>query len=161
MDAATLSLLLAQCAPLVHPATAIALIAVESSGNPHAIGVVGGRLDRQPSNRAEALVTARALHSAGWRYSVGLAQITDANFPRLGLDVTTALDPCRNLAAMQTVLTGCLPTAAHVSQADLRRTLSCYYSGNPRTGFRHGYVQRVVAASTQTTTTNPPEESRP
>lgn len=160
MDAALLSLLLAQCAPQVHPATATALIAVESSGNPHAIGVVGGSLERQPRNRPEALATARALASAGWRFSVGLAQITDANFPRLGLDVATAFHPCRNLAAMQAVLQGCLP-ATSPSQADLRRALSCYYSGNPHTGFTHGYVQRVVAAAARPATHPPLEENRP
>lgn len=54
MDALTLSLLLATCAPQVHPATARALLEVESSLNPYAIGVVGGRLERQPRTQGEA-----------------------------------------------------------------------------------------------------------
>jgi type IV secretion system protein VirB1 len=33
------------------------------------------------------------------------------------------------------------------SQRDLRRALSCYYSGNFTTGFQHGYVGRVVSAA--------------
>ena len=66
----------AACAPLVHPATAQALVVeVESGFNPHAIGVVGGALERQPRSRAEALATARRLQRSGWNFSVGLAQI--------------------------------------------------------------------------------------
>lgn len=154
MDIATLSAMLASCAPLVHPVTAAAIVAVESSGNHHAIGVVGGRLERQPRGQREAVATALALKAAGWRFSVGLAQINDANFARLGLDSVTAFDPCSNLAAMQSVLLDCMRAEAQGSQAALRRALSCYYSGNPRTGFDHGYVQRVVHAAR-----SPPEDA--
>ena len=35
------------------------VVRVESSGNPYAIGVVGGRLQRQPKNLAEAVATAK------------------------------------------------------------------------------------------------------
>lgn len=161
MDALSLPMLLAACAPLVHPATATALVSVESSGNPHAIGVVGGRLERQPRMRAEALATAAALAGDGWRFSVGLAQISAANFHWLGLSIEAAFEPCRNLAAMQTVLLSCLSYQVAPSQQDLRRALSCYYSGNPRTGFTHGYVQRVVAAASPSLTPPTPEEKRP
>jgi type IV secretion system protein VirB1 len=136
------------CAPLIHPDTASALVAVESSFNPHAIGVVGGMLDRQPRSHREAMATIRSLQANGWNYSVGLAQINARNFARLGLGAASALDPCRNLAAMQVVLLECLHRHRdQVPQVALRRALSCYYSGNAVTGFRHGYVQRVVAAS--------------
>jgi len=37
-----------------------------------------------------------------------------------------------------------LPRYGDQQQA-LRAALSCYYSGNFETGFRHGYVQKVVA----------------
>ena len=154
MDATALLSLLVSCAPLVHPDTGAAIVAVESSGNPHAIGVVGGQLDRQPRHLAEALATAQALKTDGRRYSLGLAQINNANFARLGLDHATAFDPCRNLAAMQSVLLDCLQSEGQTgapggsSQTALRRALSCYYSGNPTTGFTHGYVQRVVRRAT-------------
>jgi type IV secretion system protein VirB1 len=49
---------------------------------------------------------------------------------------------------MQTVLGECLASrAAKAEQVALREALSCYYSGNAVTGFRHGYVQRVVRAA--------------
>ena len=150
MDPTAVAALLASCAPLVAPATASAVVATESAFNPHAIGVVGGVLVRQPRHRAEALATARALRAAGWNFSVGLAQINQANFDRLGLDLEAAFDPCRNLAAMQAVLIECharATTTRPPTQLALRRALSCYYSGNFATGFHHGYVRRVVQAA--------------
>lgn len=148
MDAALLASLAMACAPLVHPATVAALVTVESSSNPHAIGVVGGLLERQPRTLAEAIATAESLHRNGWSYSVGLAQINVRNFDRLGLNDRTAFDPCANLHAMQTVLGECLESLGRLpEQPALRSALSCYYSGNVTTGFADGYVHRIVAAS--------------
>ena len=149
MDYLTFLGLASACAPMVHPGTASALVAVESSFNPHAIGVVGGALKRQPRSSNEALATARSLQANGWNFSVGLAQINVRNFDRLGLSLPSAFDPCENLRAMQTVLTECMnhTNSDNGSQRGLRRALSCYYSGNFVTGFRHGYVQRVVAVA--------------
>ena len=141
------SLLLA-CAPLIAPGTAQALIATESGGNPYAIGVVAGRLVRQPANLSEAVATARALDAAGHNFSVGLGQINKANFSKYGLTLETAFDPCKNLQAMQDILVDCFDRAARRAQAQtaLRQAFSCYYSGNFQAGFEHGYVRKVVAA---------------
>ena len=149
MDSAFFIALVTACAPLVHPATAQALVSVESGFNPHAIGVVGGVLERQPRNAHEALATANHLRDAGWNFSVGLAQLNVRNFDRLGLSIRTAFDPCENLKAMQSILIECIERAGTgaAPQRDLRRALSCYYSGNFVTGFRHGYVARVVDAA--------------
>ena len=154
MDASAFLALVLACAPQVHAETARALVSVESAFNPWSIGVVGGALTRQPRDRGEALATARALQAAGWNFSVGLSQINISNLQRLGLQIEHAFEPCANLAAMQTLLTECLdraPASAESpwrSQAALRQALSCYYSGNFITGFRHGYVRKVVAAAT-------------
>jgi type IV secretion system protein VirB1 len=149
MDTSTFSALALACAPMVHASTAHALVAVESGFNPHAIGVVGGVLERQPRNRAEALATVTQLRATGWNFSAGLAQINVHNFERLGLTPATAFDPCQNLRAMQAVLTECFDRSAigGSGQTPLRQALSCYYSGNFVTGFRHGYVQRVARAA--------------
>lgn len=156
MDATTLLSLLLACAPEVHPDTAKALVQVESNFNPWAIGVVGGALPRQPRNHAEALAAVRTLQSTGRNFSVGLAQINVGNWARLGLTASSAFEPCRNLAAMQRVLTECFNSARRIQGASqsppteqqaLRRALSCYYSGNFSTGFRHGYVRKVVLAA--------------
>ena len=149
MDSAVFLTLVMSCAPQVDAGTAHALIVVESGFNPHAIGVVGGVLDRQPTGRSEAIATAKALQATGWNFSVGLAQINQHNFDRLGLTVESAFEPCINLAAMQKALAECYARATQRNSAEqraLRETLSCYYSGNFVTGFAHGYVRRVVAA---------------
>lgn len=158
MDTSTLLALAALCAPQVHAATVLAIVSVESSANPDAIGVVGGRLNRQPRHRAEAIATAEHLQAAGWDFSVGLGQINVRNFARLGLTTATAFDPCTNLAALQAVLVECFDRAAGDPQTALRRALSCYYSGNFSTGFHHGYVARVLAATQPLGTSTPTPE---
>jgi type IV secretion system protein VirB1 len=163
MDASVFLALTLACAPQVHTDTARALVSVESAFNPWAIGVVGGALVRQPRHRAEALATARALQDAGWNFSVGLGQINVGNFDRLGLTVDSAFEPCANLAAMQTVLAECFDRASGAAakaadQVALRQALSCYYSGNFATGFRHGYVRKVVVAARAVPTAQPKEK---
>ena len=150
MAATTFLTLALACSPLVDSGTAEALVRVESDFNPHAIGVVGGTLERQPRDRSEALATTQRLQASGWNFSVGLAQINVHNLQRLGLTVDAAFDPCANLAAMQVLLKDCFDRASgngDSSQHSLRRALSCYYSGNFVTGFRDGYVSRVVRAA--------------
>jgi type IV secretion system protein VirB1 len=158
MDSSALLALALACAPQVDPATTHALVHAESALNPWAIGVVAGRLNRQPRTRAEALATARALRAAGWNFSVGLGQINVGNFERLGVSLESAFEPCTNLAAMQAVLTECMNRSAGstssptrrtfaADQTSLRKALSCYYSGNFVTGFDHGYVRRVAATA--------------
>lgn len=137
-----------QCAPDIAPATMAAVARVESDFNPYAIGVVHGRLQRQPASLAEAVATARALDAAGWNYSAGLAQVNRSNWPRFGLTADTAFDPCRNLVAGAAILQGCFERARRIhaqAQEALRSGLSCYASGDFSTGYRTGYVQRVVS----------------
>ncbi|MDR8394862.1 MAG: lytic transglycosylase domain-containing protein [Paraburkholderia sp.] len=150
-----------QCAPAVAPSTMAAVVQVESGFNPYAIGVVHGHLQRQPANLDEAVATVHALEAAGWNYSVGLAQVNRSNWARFGLTPETVFDPCRNLAAGAAILEGCFERAndggkpghgpaPRPSQTALRAGLSCYASGDFLTGFRTGYVQRVVAQATRT-----------
>jgi type IV secretion system protein VirB1 len=150
---AELLLLAQQCAPLVEPRTVAAIVARESGGNPFAIGVVGGRLARQPATRAEALATAERLRGDGWTFAVGVAQINVKNLPALGLTLERAFDACESLRAMQVVLHDCWGRAERAAPANpvgaIRATLSCYYSGNFTTGQTSGYVDGVLAALRQ------------
>lgn len=139
-----------QCAPGVAPVTMAAVVQVESGFNPYAIGVVHGRLQRQPVSLPEAVATAHALDAAGRNYSSGLAQVNRSNWMRFGLTPETAFEPCRNLAAGAAILQGCFEHARRIraqAQEALRSGLSCYASGDFSTGFRTGYVQRVVASA--------------
>ena len=136
------------CAPTVQPVTMAAIARVESGFNPFAIGVVNGRLVRQPANREEAVATAVALEQAGYNFSVGISQVNRYNLPRHDLDYASAFDSCANLRAGASILSECYGRAS-VARPDpqqaLRAALSCYYSGNFETGFRQGYVGKVVA----------------
>lgn len=86
------------------------IVTVESSFNPYAIGVVGGRLERrQPKTEEEAVVTAKYLANHGWNFSMGLAQINRYNLQKYGLDYHSVFDVCSicvlRLRFMMSVLT--------------------------------------------------------
>lgn len=82
-----------RCAPDVAPQVLERLMKVESSFNPYAIGVVGGRLARQPRYKEEAIATAQHLERAGWNFSLGLGQVNRYNLDKYGLDYETVFDP--------------------------------------------------------------------
>jgi type IV secretion system protein VirB1 len=118
------------------------VVRVESSYNPYAIGVVGGRLVRQPRNLPEALSTARMLEQRGYNFSLGLAQVNRYNLVKYGLDsYEKAFQPCANLHAGSRILAEC-----YQRSRDWGKSFSCYYSGDFKTGYRHGYVQKVYAS---------------
>lgn len=122
------------------------VVRVESSYNPYAIGVVGGRLVRQPKNLPEALATVRMLENRGFNFSIGLAQVNRYNLDKYGLDTyEKAFEPCANLSAGSKILAECYQRAS----GDWGKSFSCYYSGNFSTGFRHGYVQKIYASVRQ------------
>lgn len=137
-----------QCAPAVHHKTLAYLTTVESSFNPYAIGVVGGHLVRQPRNLQEAIATAESLASRGINYSVGITQVNQSNFRSYGLTLETAFDTCKNMKAGAEILSDCYNRAEKVMkgtvQQNIQYALSCYYSGNFVTGFKHGYVQKIL-----------------
>jgi type IV secretion system protein VirB1 len=136
------------CAPRVAPDTLRRIASVESSFNPYAIGVVGGRLARQPRNKAEAVATADMLAAQGWDYSVGVIQVNQKHFAQFGLTAEQALDPCTNLRVGGAIYEDCLKRAGDTPRA-AGDALSCYYSGNFSTGYRLGYVSRVLSAGGQ------------
>ena len=143
------------CAPSVHKDTMAALVSVESSFNPFAIGVVKGKLSRQPKNINEALDVVQELEGQGMNYSLGLSQVNKHNLQKYGLDPVSAFDPCRNLIAGSKILSECYTRARGNGldeQSAVRAALSCYYSGNFTTGFKHGYVQAVVSRAGKTDT---------
>jgi type IV secretion system protein VirB1 len=126
------------------------MASVESGLNPHAIGVVNGRLVRQPRNLPEAISTVMALEQQGARFSAGLIQIYVKNWPAYHLDRESVFDPCVNVRAAAGILTDCYQRASvrrSDAQVALRNALSCYYSNNFVTGYQHGYVQKVVSVA--------------
>lgn len=132
------------CQDLAVPAEVMQhVVKVESSFNPYAIGVVGGRLVRQPRNLPEALATARMLEQRGYNFSLGLAQVNRKNLEKYGLDsYEKAFQACPNLQAGSRILAECYSR----SRGSWPKSFSCYYSGDFKTGFRHGYVQKIYAS---------------
>lgn len=132
------------CHDLAVPAQVMQhVVQVESHGNPYAIGVVGARLQRQPRSLDEALATVHMLDAGNYDYSLGLAQINRANLQPYGLDsYRQAFTPCANVAAGARILADCYASfGRHWGKA-----LSCYYAGDPVTGYRDGYVQKIYTA---------------
>lgn len=138
-----------QCAPHVAPPTLLAIARTESGLNPLAIGVNGPRATRPAATTPEsAVAAARSLIAAGRDIDIGLAQINIRNFPRLGLSLEAAFDPCRNLAAAAQILGEgyARGRARHgAGQAALGVALSVYNTGHIERGFANGYVARVLA----------------
>ncbi len=132
------------CQDLAVPAEVMQhVVRVESSFNPYAIGVVGGRLVRQPRTLPEALATVRMLEQRGYNFSVGLAQVNRKNLHKYGLDsYEKAFQACPNLQAGSRILAECYSR----SKDSWPKSFSCYYSGDFTTGFRHGYVQKIYAS---------------
>lgn len=130
-----------------------AQVKTESGGNPFAIGVVGGRLARQPRNLDEAVATALSLEAQGFNFSAGCRQVNKTNFARYGLTIQTAFDPEANAKTGTNINRECLDRAITKfgnSDAATRAALSCYYSGNFTTGQRKegnqpSYVDKVLS----------------
>lgn len=135
--------MIATCPDLSVPISIMQhVVQVESSGNPYAIGVVKGRLSRQPRNLAEALATVKMLESKGYNFSIGIAQVNRYNLKPYGLhSYEQAFQVCPNLRVGTKILKECYDRSKHWGKA-----FSCYYSGNFVTGYRHGYVQKITAS---------------
>ena len=101
-----------QCAVDVEPAVMSAIVHTESNFNPYAIGVVGGSI-KQPTNYVDAVKAVRLLREQGRNFSVGLAQVNKINFKSYNMN-----------------------ERKHSYDGKLRLAMSCYYSGNFKTGFR-------------------------
>jgi type IV secretion system protein VirB1 len=134
LTAPAFAALLATCAPDAPADYMTKIVAHESGFAPYALRDNTTHTSAKPATYEAALVMAREMLRSGHSVDVGVAQINMANFGWLGLTLETALDPCRNIAA-----------GARVFAA-----MSRYNTGDPRHGFVNGYVQRVLAQSTET-----------
>ena len=124
----------------VPPLQMSAIVRTESSAHPFAIGVVGHYLSRQPTSQVEANNVIAQLIDGKYNFSVGITQVNQANFKTYGLHQGNMFDVCTNLSVGSKILKAC-----HEQYQDWQKAYSCYYSGNPTTGFAHGYVRKVLA----------------
>jgi len=136
-----------QCASFVAPHTLEAIVKTESNFDPLKIGVNGwAKLERQPVNVGEAVVTAQWLLANGYNIDLGLGQVNSSNLNRVGLSVTDAFDPCKNLKAAGTIFNNSFQLAMQQYPEDqaLQLALSAYNTGNFVQGFSNGYVDKVL-----------------
>lgn len=145
--------LAAVCAPSINIHTLASVVRHESQLNPYAININGGsQLERQPTNKAEAIATAQRLLDRGDNIDVGLGQINSANFGWLGLSLSDLFTPCQNITAAARVLSACyqrgVTDVGRPGQAALHEALSCYNTGTLTNGFTNGYVRAVMAQAT-------------
>lgn len=145
---------IAACAPHVAPATMARLIEVESGGDRFSVHVNGVPEAQQPhpATLADAVAAARAALAAGHSsVDLGLTQLNSANLPGLGLTLTAAFDPCRNIAAGAAILTADYAAATARYGAGtpaLLAALSAYNTGTLTRGFGNGYVARYLPGGT-------------
>lgn len=143
--------------PHVSVQTMGKLITAESTKRANAIGykIVKDTgevfmLTKQPKSKEEAIQWATWFHERGYKFDAGPAQINSTNFARYGLTPVTVFDLCANIKVGATILTECNERALKRykdEQIALRHALSCYNSGNFNTGFKTGYVAKVVRAN--------------
>ncbi|SOS30957.1 lytic transglycosylase (plasmid) [Pseudomonas syringae pv. avii] len=111
----------------------------------------------------EAVLAVKKLVAEGADFSIGLGQINRQHF-----DVNRpepVFEPCTNLRMAARELQACYVKASKAdpdTQGALRKAISCYYSGNPKRGFKaeaefggSSHVQRVLANAGGTSVTVP------
>jgi type IV secretion system protein VirB1 len=143
-----LAALMARCAPNVASSTMAAIVRVESGGDPLAIGDNTARRSYHPANRASAEALARRLLESGHSLDLGIAQIDNMNFTRLGVNVHTAFDTCTNLRAGSAILSSDYEFAEQrygTGQVALHHAIGMYNTGRLDGGA--SYVRQVLAAA--------------
>lgn len=143
-----LAALIRHCAPAVAPSTMMAIVQVESGGDPFAIGDNTTRRSYYPRDRASAESLARSLLDAGHLLDVGIAQIDSMNFAGFGVTVHTIFDPCINLSVGARILSGDYTFAAQRygdGQVALRHAIGMYNTGRLNAGA--SYIARVLAVA--------------
>jgi type IV secretion system protein VirB1 len=148
LHAFALGALIARCAPQVPPRTMAAIVAVESGGDPLAIGDNTTRHSYHPPDRATAEAIASRLIAAGHSVDLGIAQINDANVAHLALNLHTVFDGCANLSAGAEILAQDYAIATRrfgAGQVALRHAIGMYNGGSLDAGA--SYVRRVMLAA--------------
>lgn len=139
-----------QCAPQVAPETIVAIVRVESRGDPLAVHDNTTGRSYRPANTGQAQALLEALLRARHSVDAGLMQIDSSNFFRLHVTPRTVFIPCVNVAAGGAILQAAWTQAARAGmagQAALWAAVQAYNSGNLRGA--PSYASSVWAAAGQ------------
>ena len=143
--------LIQHCVPSIAQSSMIAIIQVESKGNPLALNLNKGyKLQFQPQSKVQAQKWIEYLEKHNYNFDIGLAQVNINNANKYGYKATELLDPCTNLKLGSSILiknyTNALPGSKSPDEA-WQKAISAYNTGNFHTGFTNGYVGRVYAST--------------
>lgn len=141
--AVTLSMLVRACAPAVAARTTLAIISVESGGDPWAIGDNTAKRAYHPKTMAAAQVLAANLLQQGHNLDLGLMQVNSSNLKSYGMTTDTIFDPCTNTAVGSTILTHSYAAASAVygpGQTALFHAFSIYNSGRANASLRYARI---------------------
>ncbi len=141
--------LIMHCAPNIDIKLMESIIYVESKGNQYAINVnKGDHLTRQPYNYIEAIGWVNYLEKNNYNFDVGIAQINIKNIHKYGLRGIDALNPCVNLELANIILVNDYILVRKTFKYNLvLNTLSIYNSGNYITGYKNGYIKKILASN--------------
>lgn len=119
------------CGPWVHPDTISAVVAVESHGNPWAIGTPHGAIFSRTRVQAERALD-RALRAES-SVDIGLMQINSQWLPKLRIPADALLDPCTNVRVGAAILARNFVAASRPGRTHLQAliaALSMFNSGS-------------------------------
>lgn len=159
--ASDLEALMQRCAPEIHPTTLGAIVRTESYGKAFVISDDGPANQPwavrktmlrsfNPASAQDAVALVEKLTGDGHIVGIGLTQINSRNLARLGLSVTSALEPCTNLRYGAKILLDFYQSAFKKYQnrdQALVAAISAYNTGDFENGVSNGYVQKVVNAT--------------
>ncbi|WP_208433595.1 lytic transglycosylase domain-containing protein [Bartonella taylorii] len=133
-------MLLATCAPTIHPTTLSAVVMQKSQGYIYAIGFNDAhKLSYQPSTFQEEIATAEKLMHNRHIFDISLGQINVNNLELVCISLSDLFYPCKNLKAAQVILTYCYS----FEKTALQAALSYYNTRNFNSGFSTASVQKV------------------
>jgi len=137
-----------QCAPMIESVELAAIVSVESGFNPFAIRINTDRaLQDQPKSKAEAIEIATELQIEGQDFDVGLGGLNIHALTQMGLTLSDAFDPCKNLTATGKLVASYY-ASARLASAENPKQLALwtfYGQGDAESGRIAGYDKLVSA----------------
>lgn len=136
-----------QCAPMIHPATTVAIINTESKGNPFAIGDNTTGKSYSPKDKNTAINIAYQLLRKGHNIDIGLMQVNSVHLKNSSVNYQQLFDPCTNMNIGSKILLEFYKKHDRPnqnSQITLLKALSAYNTGSPYKGYYNGYIQKVL-----------------
>ena len=118
--------------------------------------------DKNEENQTEPNTSFFRRRKPDYESTINYREVNQANFSSLGLTAEELFEPCTNLKASAQILSKCYARMSKKGLGEaqaLSDALSCYYSGNDVTGYKHGYVHRVTQNSINKTAVKVPSIS--